>query len=125
MSALMLNVSKAIRSYHRSTVNDGSGSDRTAFPDDHIGIEHAVVAHRAIGPDEDPGIQRHPRADGHAVSQRDEGPDGGVGPDRDAGSLRDVCCNASRSGRPDKKRLGHLRKGEEWIGNDDLRNIDF
>ena len=75
MPSLVLHIAESVASDHRAAVNDHPRSDRTAFPDDDIGIQQRIVSDRRIVADKHTGIECHSRANRDPVSQCDSRPD--------------------------------------------------
>lgn len=59
MLSLILHIAESVAPDHRAAVNDHPRSDRTAFPDDDVGIQQRIVPDRRIVADKNTGIECH------------------------------------------------------------------
>ena len=121
MESLVLHVAETIASDNCSTMNDDSRTDPATFPDDHVGIEQAIVSDRRIVSDEYAGIQCYPRADRYPIPQSNSPPDRDIRSDPNVEATKNSLIDPAGRRRGTKKCPGDLRKGQCWVGDDDVR----
>ena len=120
MLVLVLRIAEPIASDYRTAVNDHPRSDRTAFPDDDVGIQQRIVSDRRIVANKHTGVERHSRANRHPVSQGDSRPDRDIGTNLSVNATYNGRSNATGRGEGAKEGPRDLRKGQCGIGDDDV-----
>jgi hypothetical protein len=125
MAPLILHIAESITSDHRAAMHDHPRADRTAFSDNHVGIQQCIVSDRCIVANKHTGIECHPRTDDDPVPQGDSWPDRDIEADLRVSATNNDPSNSTRRGDRAKECPGDLRKGQRGIGHNDVRIGDL